>query len=123
MVVADEPNNYILIRNNEREIEEREDSYGLIYESILSTSIKNSTLKANLIKVIPGTNRPHISTEAIELLYMVSGELHYGLDQEFLELHEGDTLFFDGRIPHAVVNKSQSTAIIFKIYLFANLEE
>jgi len=120
LVINEHPSHYVLIKNGEREIEEREDSMGLVYESIISTSVNDSTLKVNLIKAMPGTNRQHISTEAIELLYMVSGKLEYMLNQDSIHLEEGDSLFFDGRIPHAVINNSGSMAVMLKIYIYNN---
>jgi len=120
LVINEHPSHYVLIKNGEREIEEREDSMGLVYESIISTSVNDSTLKVNLIKAMPGTNRQHISTEAIELLYMVSGKLEYMLNQDSIHLEEGDSLFFDGRIPHAVINNSGSMVIMLKIYIYNN---
>jgi len=118
LVILEQPSSFILIKSADREIEERDDSNGLIYESVISTSINEATLKVNLIKALPGTNRPHISTEAIELLYLVSGKLEYMLNQDVINLEEGDSLFFDGRIPHAVINNTSTTAVMLKCYIF-----
>jgi len=122
LVILEQPSSFILIKAADREVEEREDSMGLIYESIISTAINEATLKVNLIKAMPGTNRPHISTEAIELLFLISGKLEYMLNQDVIHLEEGDSLFFDGRIPHAVINNTSTTAVMLKCYIFNAIE-
>ncbi|HAS45242.1 MAG TPA: hypothetical protein DCS93_32460 [Microscillaceae bacterium] len=111
------PEPYILIRSGEGESETREDSPGLTYESLVSQGIANINIRANIVKVAPNTYRPPTSTDAMELLHVLTGTIHYGLDEEILELQPGDTLYFDGAIPHSVENKFDAEASLFKVYL------
>ena len=62
---------YILIRNGEGEIEQRDDSIGLEYTFLFSNKLAESNLRTYLVKVKKGVNREPISTDAIELIYVV----------------------------------------------------
>ena len=108
---------YILIRNDEGTVEPREDSLGLEYTFLFSNKVSESNLRVYLIKVNSGVYREPISTDAIELLYVISGKLNYGLKDEILSLNEGDLLFFDGSTPHSLHNKNTETAVILKMYM------
>lgn len=108
---------YILIKKGEGEIEPRDDSQGLEYTFLFSNKVAESNLRAYLVKVNKDVYRKPISTDAIELIYVVKGKLDYILKEEKLTLEEGDILFFDGSIPHAVQNKYSESVIMLKIYM------
>jgi quercetin dioxygenase-like cupin family protein len=40
------------------------------------------------------------------------------VENEVFTLHEGDTLFFDGRTPHRLKNIGSGDALILVFYLF-----
>lgn len=114
---------YILVRKGEGEVEEREDSKGLKYQSILSYSISNLTelnIKVNLVSLDIGADRKPIATDALELIHVISGSVKYGLPDHEVELQQGDTLFFNGRLPHSVKNMYFKETVLFKVYLLQN---
>ena len=114
---------YILVRKGEGEVEEREDSKGLKYQSILSYSISNLTelnIKVNLVSLDIGADRQPIATDALELIHVISGSVKYGLPDHEVELQQGDTLFFNGRLPHSVKNMYFKETVLFKVYLLQN---
>lgn len=108
---------YILIRKGEGSKEEREDSAGLEYNFLFSSSIANSNMRTYLINIKDGVYRKPISTDAMEILYVVHGKLDYILDKEVLTLEKGDILYFDGSIPHALKNNYSNTATLLKMYM------
>lgn len=108
---------YILIKNGEGVVEEREDSRGLEYTFLFSDSLSESNLRTYIVKVKKDIYREPISTDAIELLYVIKGKLTYMLNEDKLELEEGDILFFDGSVPHALQNKHSETATMLKMYM------
>ncbi len=116
-VLKDNNSQFILVRKDEREREYRDDSKELIYESLISQNLSNYHFRTMIVTVPPNTYRKPISTEALEQVYVVSGNITYGLDDKEIALNEGDTLFFDGSIPHSVKNDSDHKVILFKIYL------
>ncbi|MEH0153262.1 XRE family transcriptional regulator [Limibacter armeniacum] len=108
---------YILIRKGEVSPIERSDSEGLRYFDLISQAITNVNMRVNLVEVSGNVHRPPIATNGLELLYVIHGDINYGLGEEMIELHEGDTLFFDGNIPHSVTNDTDQKALLFKVYL------
>ncbi|MEM8898197.1 MAG: helix-turn-helix domain-containing protein [Bacteroidota bacterium] len=114
---------YILVRKGEGEVEEREDSRGLKYQSILSYSINNLSdlnIKVNMVSLDIGADRQPIATDALELIHVISGSVKYGLPDHEVELQQGDTLFFNGRLPHSVKNMYFKETMLFKVYLLQN---
>ncbi|WP_242135697.1 helix-turn-helix domain-containing protein [Aestuariivivens marinum] len=107
---------YVLIRHGEGELEDREDSMGLEYTFLFSNSLSDSTLRTYIVRVNKGVYREPISTDAIELIYVVNGKLDYIINEESIVLNEGDILFFDGSVPHAVHNKYSENAQLLKMY-------
>ena len=108
---------YILIKAGQGEIEEREDSKGLLYENPFNTSINSGHLQASIIRVAPNTFRPPIANDNMELIYVLSGVLEYGIGDEKVIIEKGDTLFFDGGIAHSLKNEGTEEVVLFKTYL------
>ena len=61
--------------------------------------------------------RAKVSTSGFEYIYIVKGVVQYELDNETFELEEGDSLFFDGNIPHVPRNGTDAEAVLLVIYL------
>lgn len=116
--VGPETVKYRLIKKNERDLESRDDSPELIYEGVLSSDVTNMHQKTTVVTVPSKTYRKPTSTDAIEQVFVVSGAVTYVIGDDVVDLNEGDTLEFDGNIPHSVENKSEDQTILFKIYLF-----
>lgn len=116
-VTSYDAKSYLIVRKADREREFREDSKELIYESLLSQDIHNLHMRTTVVTVNPKVYRKPISTEAMEQVFVVSGKVIYKLDDEKIELREGDSMYFDGNIPHSIENKESVPAILFKIYL------
>lgn len=108
---------YILIRKGEGHIEPRDDSRGLEYTFLFSSNISNSNLRTYIINVKPGVYREPISTDALELLYVINGKLDYIIKEEVINLGTGDLLFFDGSDPHALKNESSESVTLLKMYM------
>ena len=111
---------YILLRKGEGTIEEREDSIGLEYRFLFSNTLSESSLRAYIVTVNKGVYRKPISTDATELIYVIQGKLNYIIEEEVITLNQGDVLFFDGSIPHAVHNDNPIDAILLKLYMIQN---
>jgi transcriptional regulator with XRE-family HTH domain len=113
---------YILVRSGEGDIENREDSKGLVYRYLLSQNLSNYSLRVNEVTIQPHTKRKPVSTNALELIHVLEGELSYGFKDQQVFIAKGDTLYFDGALAHSVQNGSEQPARLLKIYLFRHLE-
>ena len=115
-IVFSEKKNWILVRSNEQRPVEREPEHGLCYRMILETPLDAVNMQVML--VTEGTGREHrpVSTEADQLLYILSGRFHYRIGDDSIELAEGDLLFFDGSIPHGPEHKPGSSFSMLAFY-------
>lgn len=112
-------NNHIVIRANEyKNIEKEVEAEGFAYKFIFNKGLKSIGFEAVLLEVMPNSKREKVSTDAYEFKYVLSGEINYLIDNEEVLLKEGDSLFFDGRIPHVPVNKSDKKASMLVLYFF-----
>ena len=108
---------YILIRKDEGTLEDRDDSIGLEYTFLFSSNLPENNIRTYLVQVEKDVYRKPISTDAIELIYVIYGKLDYIINKETLTISEGDLLFFDGSAPHAVQNKYAHSAKMLKMYM------
>jgi quercetin dioxygenase-like cupin family protein len=59
-----------------------------------------------------------VVTAAYEYIYLINGTVKYSLGDEVFEMKAGDSLFFDGGIPHVPINESRTMAILLVVYFF-----
>ena len=108
---------FLVIRKNDWAVEQREDSEGMVYNSILSEMFKGSFVKVNMVIIEPKIHRPAIANDALEIIHVIEGQVKYGFPQADITLSKGDTLYFDGRHPHSVENLSDENSELFVVYL------
>ncbi|WP_454802033.1 helix-turn-helix domain-containing protein [Mucilaginibacter phyllosphaerae] len=97
---------------------EKEHAEGFHYQRIFTQSIKKSTVDIVILELEPNAHRPQVQTEAFEYKYILSGEVVYQFDEENYTLAEGDSMLFDGRVPHTPKNNGKEKAIMLVIYFF-----
>lgn len=113
------PNNHIVIRSKDYNLVEKEvEAEGFIYKYIFNKGLKSIGFEAVLLEVKPNSKRDKVTTDAYEFKYILSGEIYYMIGDEEVKLEEGDSLFFDGRIPHVPVNKAKKSSKMLVLYFF-----
>ena len=105
-------------RKSEYEHFEKENAIGFHYRRIFTQSITHSTVDIVLLELEPDAIRPLTETDAFEYKYILAGEIEYQFNEDKLTLGKGDSILFDGRIPHTPVNKGIQNAIMLVIYFF-----
>ena len=105
-------------RKNEYTYFEKEQAIGFRYHRVFTKNIEKSTVDIILLELEPNSQRPMVQTDAFEYKYVLSGEIEYQFEHENILLNAGDSLLFDGRIPHSPRNIGASTAVILVIYFF-----
>ena len=108
---------FILVKKGEGTKEVREDSKNLEYTHLLSSNTSDNSIRVYMITIAAGSYRKPISTNANELVFVISGKLTYLIRKESVALEQGDLLFFDGTVPHGLSNEFKEPAILLKIYL------
>jgi len=108
---------YLLKKAADYEPVQKEDSEGFHYFSMIAKSFHQFEFQSAVLKLAPGAKRERVSTDGFTFLYLIDGEITYSLDQEKLKMQTGDSLMFDGKIPHVPENTGNSTAILLVVYL------
>jgi transcriptional regulator with XRE-family HTH domain len=98
---------------------QKENRTGFLYHAILSQTINQGIMDVVILDLEPDCQRELVTTDGYELKYILKGQVVYQLGDETLTLNEGDTLFFDGRIPHVPMNKSGNKASMLVIYFLS----
>ena len=97
---------------------EKEHALGFHYQRIFTQSISQSTIDIVILELEPDAIRPLVETDAFEYKYVLSGKVEYQFNDEYIALNEGDSMLFDGRIPHTPKNLGTTTARMLVIYFF-----
>jgi len=105
-------------RKSEYEHFEKEHALGFHYQRIFTQSITQSTVDIVILELEPNATRPLVETEAFEYKYILQGEVEYQFNDDRITLHQGDSMLFDGRIPHTPKNLGNVTATMLVIYFF-----
>lgn len=105
-------------RKDEYENFEKEHATGFYYQRIFTQVIRQSTVDIVILDLAPGATRPMVETEAFEYKYILSGEIEYLFNDEAITLKQGDSMLFDGRIPHTPKNMGRQPASMLVIYFF-----
>ena len=97
---------------------EKEDARGFSYQRMLTKNLAASTIDFVLLELAPDAHREEVCTEAYEYKYILKGEAEYLINGQTYVLEEGDSLFFDGRLPHVPKNKKKHPCVMLIIYFF-----
>lgn len=108
----------LIKRRNEYSPFEKEQAVGFLYHRVFTRNIEKSTVDIVVLELEPNAQRPMVETDAFEYKYVLSGEIEYQFEHETIFLSAGDSMLFDGRIPHTPKNIGAYTAVILVIYFF-----
>ena len=106
-------------REQYQDVHKEEESVGFNYELVLNHIIDKSSVEISLLTLQSDAQRSQVSTSGFEYIYIVQGKLHYELGNERFDMETGDSLFFDGNIPHVPKNKGETEAVILVVYFIA----
>lgn len=110
---------FVICRKDENSIVEKEEqAEGFIYKYIFGKQLNSLGFETVLLEVLPNSKREKITTDAFEYKYILSGECYYYIGDEQVLLKEGDAIYFDGRIPHVPINRSNQSAKMLVVYFY-----
>jgi transcriptional regulator with XRE-family HTH domain len=110
----------VIRRHDEYEHFEKEDAEGFHYQRIFTQSIKSSTVDIVILELEPNAHRPQVETEAFEYKYILNGTVEYKFGENVHTLYKGDSMLFDGRMPHTPKNCGTDKATMLVVYFFEN---
>jgi len=108
----------IHIPQNEYVPFEKEAALGFLYRHILSNNMGKQAFEVVILELKPDSYRESVTTDAWEYKYMLEGVVEYRIGEKVIQFKKGESLLFDGRIPHVPVNKSAKKAKMLVIYLY-----
>ncbi|HEY4109964.1 XRE family transcriptional regulator [Puia sp.] len=109
----------LIARKGQEKLFTKEPVKGFSYKRILTRSISSQAADVVLLELKKNAGRKQfIQTDAYECKYILKGDIEYQVGDEIFTLHEGDTLFFDGRVKHRLKNIGATEALILVFYLF-----
>jgi len=117
LLAANKPTRkYVFTRKDKGEVMEREyPESGFVYRA-LAKDKNNKLMEPFLLDMPPRSSRKNVTTNGDEFVFMLSGEIVFHLDNEQVVLKEGDSLYFEGSIPHHPENKTGKKAVLIVLY-------
>jgi transcriptional regulator with XRE-family HTH domain len=110
---------YIHVKKEDYQPFEKENRTGFLYHAIFSHTLFNPGVVVDVVMLdlMPNCQRKMVTTDGFELKYVVRGQVTYQLGDDIVVINEGDTLFFDGRIPHVPMNKTDEKVTMLVVYM------
>ncbi|MCR9014650.1 helix-turn-helix domain-containing protein [Aquiflexum gelatinilyticum] len=112
----------LVLRKEEYSKFEKEPASGYQYERIFTRKIKSGAVDFVLLEILPGSVRNFVTTDAFEFKYILQGTVKYIFRDQTVELFEGDSMLFDGRLEHNPVNEGKEIVRMLVVYFFENME-
>lgn len=110
---------FIHKKHDEYVYTEKESAVGFVYQHILSKHASHVVVDAVLLDLQPKSHRKKVTTDGYEFKFVLKGEVEYHIGDDIVHMEAGDSLFFDGRIPHVPVNKSDEVCSMLVVYLLS----
>jgi quercetin dioxygenase-like cupin family protein len=116
-VAAAPPQPYVLTRAGAGTPVRREDATGFRYQALNSANLGGVWLETYTLDLEPGAQRALVTTDGHQCVHLLAGKIEFVLDAEPVAMAAGDTLLFDGRIPHVPRNVGAQPARLYVTYL------
>lgn len=106
----------VIVRKTKLEGESREDAKGFEYFPIINYSLTGHIIQTTILELQPGSKRKQLVTDGYELKYILTGEVEYKIGSNSYLLKEGDSIFFNGNLPHVPINTSEDICKMLVVY-------
>lgn len=97
---------------------EKEEAKGFSYKRMMMRNLPASTIDFAILELATDSYREEVTTDAYEFIYVMKGSTDYRVNGQTLLLEEGDSIFFDGRLPHVPKNVSSAPCTLLVLYFF-----
>lgn len=112
---------FIHIKKEDQQFLEKElEAEGFSYYQIFGKSLNAIGFEAVLLTVSPNSKREKVITDAWEFKYIINGECTYIIDSEEVLVKEGDSIYFNGRLPHVPENRSTKDCVMLVLYFYSD---
>lgn len=112
---------FIHIKKEDQQILEKEiEAKGFSYHQIFGKSLHAIGFEAVILNLHPNSEREKVITDAWEFKYIISGQCVYDIDDEEVELKQGDSIYFNGRLPHVPKNRGNQNCVMLVLYFYTD---
>ncbi len=112
---------FIHIKKDQQQFLEKEiEAQGFTYYQIFGKSLNAVGFEAVMLMVSPDSKREKVITDAWEFKYVISGECTYIIDNEEVLVKAGDSIYFNGRLPHVPENRSTTDCVMLVLYFYSD---
>jgi transcriptional regulator with XRE-family HTH domain len=108
--------NYFHIKRKEYKHIKKENRPGFDYRFILAQTLQPCTMETVVLSIKPKAKSKPTVTDGFEFKYILSGDCDYYIQDEKIELAEGDSIYFDASKPHYPVNNSKRKVVMLVHY-------
>jgi len=108
----------IIRKSQDYEDFQKEEAVGFFYKRIFVQDVLGSTVDFVLLTLEPGATRPMVQTAALEFKYILSGSVSYNINGNLYDLQAGDSIFFNGMMPHVPQTLGTLPSVMLIVYFF-----
>jgi transcriptional regulator with XRE-family HTH domain len=112
---------YFLIKKSEYVPINKEEAVGYQYFAVFQRAFSSIVVNFTYLELMPDAKRALVTTEGFEFIFLIEGKIDYVLGNELLTMEAGDSLFFNGNIPHVKKNPYGQIAKILVVYLLTTI--
>lgn len=94
----------------------KENRPGFDYRFILAQTLLSCTMETVVLSIKPKSKSKPTVTDGYEFKYVLSGDCDYYIQDEKIELAQGDSIYFDASKPHYPVNNSKRKVVMLVCY-------
>ncbi|KIC95442.1 helix-turn-helix domain-containing protein [Flavihumibacter solisilvae] len=92
---------------------------GFQYHRAFTRNVQGGPVDFVILELKKGAKRNKmITSESFEYNYMIRGKVEYTIEDEKILFNEGESLFFDSRLPHKLANAGNTDAMMLVVYFF-----
>jgi transcriptional regulator with XRE-family HTH domain len=114
---------YLLIKKKDYRPIEKEEAIGFQYFSIYQQAFSSVAINFTYLELKQNAQREMVTTDGYEFIHLVHGSIDYVLGNEKFSMQAGDSLFFNGSIPHVKKNPYKETAQILVVYILTSISQ
>ena len=96
-------------------IEREHPESGFVYKA-LAKGKNTKTMEPFLLEIPARATRKSVCTNGDEFIYILEGNIDFHLGRDIFHMKTGDSLYFEGEIPHFPENVTDKRAIMLVLY-------
>lgn len=98
---------------------EKEYAKGFLYHRVFTRNIQSGPVDFVLLEMKKGARRNKmVHSESFEYNYMIRGKVEMHLEEKSYIFSEGESMFYDSRVPHRLANIGNDDALMLIVYFF-----